>query len=58
MMRAISNLLIIANTMDESTESILQAIIPLSYDTPSDAFSHMEGNISNLTDLKKQRAAV
>ena len=39
--------------MEESTDSILQAIIPLSSDSLKDAFIHMGGKIIDLLDLKK-----
>ena len=56
---AISNLLSVTNTTDESTESIIQATPPpLSYDTPNETFIHMGGNISDLPDLKKQMIAL
>ena len=49
---AVSNILSVTNTTEDSTESTLQAIIPLYYDTIKDAFIHMGGNISDFTDLK------
>ena len=49
----VANLLSVANTMEESTDSILQAIMPLSSDSLKDAFIHMGGKIIDLLDLKK-----
>ena len=51
---AVANLLIITKTTENSAEYTLQAIIPLSYDTLKDYFSHMGGKISDLKNLKKQ----
>ena len=51
---AVANLLSATNTTVEFTDSILQSILPLSYDTLKCDFIHMGGNISDFTDLKKQ----
>ena len=50
----VANLLSTTNTTEEPTESILQDILSLSYETLKDAFVHMGGKISGFTDLKKQ----
>ena len=51
---AVANLLCATKTTEDSTDSILQSTIPLSYDTPEETFIHMGGKISDLTDLKKK----
>ena len=53
---AISNLLGVTNTTQDPTDSILKYIIPVCSDNLKDAFIHMGGNISNFTDLKKQKS--
>ena len=49
----VANLLSVTNTTEGSTESIIQAILPLSSDTLKDDFIHMGGNIGYLPNLKK-----
>ena len=49
----VANLLIVVNATEGSTESILQAIMTLSYDILKYTFIHMGGKISDLTNLKK-----
>ena len=44
--------------MEDSTESILQSITPLSYDTLNHTFIHMVVNISDLPDLNKKTFAL
>ena len=51
---ALSNLLSSINTTEESTDPILQAVLPLYYDTRKDAFIHMGEKISDFIDLKKK----
>ena len=43
----------VTDTTDESTESALQDITPLSFDNLKDAFLHLGGNIHDFPDLKK-----
>ena len=54
----VANLLSVTKTTDYSTESSLQAIIPLSSDTLKDAFIHLGENISDLPDQKNQTVTV
>ena len=51
---SVENLLSVTKTTEDSTDSIIQAIIPLYYDTLKDDFIHMGVNIGDFTDLKKQ----
>ena len=52
---ALVNLLSATNTTEDSTESILQYIFPLSYDTLEEAFIHMGENISDfLTSISER----
>ena len=55
---AVTNLISDTNTTEESTDSILKYIIPLSSDTPKYAFYHMGEEINNLPDLKKRTDAL
>ena len=50
---AVANLLSVTNTTDDSTDSVLQAIIPLSSVTLKDVYFHLRGNISDFPDQKK-----
>ena len=50
----VANLLSVTNTMDESNESILQAITSLFSDILMDALFHMGEKISDLPDLNDQ----
>ena len=51
---AVANLLSITKTTEDSTDSILQAIVPLSSETIKGIFTRMVGNIYNFPGLKKQ----
>ena len=48
----VANIISVTKTTDDSTDSILQAIISLSSDTLKDDFFHLEGNIINFTERK------
>ena len=48
---SVSNLLSVTKTMKDSTDSILQATIPLSFDTLKEAFIHIGGKIINCPKL-------
>ena len=50
---AVANLLSVTNTTDDSTDSVLQAIIPLSSVTLKDVYFRLGGNISDFPDQKK-----
>ena len=54
----VENLRSATNNMDYSTESVIQYIIPLSYDTFKDSLFHLGGKISDFSDLKKRTVAV
>ena len=51
---AVANILSAKNTTEEFTDSILQAIPPITSDTLKDDFIHMGGNIGDFPNLKKQ----
>ena len=51
---ALANRLSVTKTTEDSTESILEYIIPLSSYTLKYAFTHVGGNIGNFPILKKQ----
>ena len=52
------NFLSFTKTTEDSTDSILKAILSLSSDTLKDAFVNMGENISDLLDLKKRTVAL
>ena len=49
---SVSNLWSDTKTTEDSTNSVLQGIFALSADTLNDAFFHLGGNISELSNLK------
>ena len=55
---AVANLLSATKTTEDSNDSILQAIYPLSSDTLKGAFINMGGKISDLTNLMKKTFAL